>query len=672
MPENYKYASVLLPGIFDYPFDYLIPEGLKLSVGDFVEVPFGKRNDWGVITNLSDELAQNIPLEKLKSVISNADSNGFAGEKISTLFLDFLKWQAGYYITPLGKVLSLTISNKNLFTKTKERTSVKKTLDENNILKKTSLSDEQIKAVENIKNRLDKFSVTLLDGVTGSGKTEVFFEAIKQVIAQQKQVIILLPEILLTNQIISRFKDNLGFEPNIWHSNLTPKQRKTNWHKAANGEAKIIIGARSALFLPFKNLGLIVVDEEHDASYKQDESVIYNARDMAIMRAKFEDFPVILSSATPSLETHLNAATNKYFYEKLQNRYNQAELPEIDLIDMRREYLSAKEFISTKLKTEIAKTLANKQQVLLFLNRRGYAPLTLCSNCGYRFQSPDTTAWMVQHRSANGEIYLQCHHSGFKIKLPEKCPACAVEDSFRACGPGVERLFEEVKNLFPEAKIEIVTSDTVSTAKKSAEVIEKITSGEIDIIIGTQMISKGHNFPSLSLVGVIDGDLGLDGSDPKAIERTYQVLHQVSGRAGRFTNKGLVFIQTFNPENKVMQSLKNNDREGFYKYEIETRQMANLPPFSRFVGLVVSSKNQTEALKYARQITSLFEAARGVKIFGPTEAFYHQLRGNYRYRILVKAEKNFKIQDYIKSNPMLKKIPNEIKVKIDVDPYSLV
>ncbi len=661
-----KFAKVLLPLPFNKPFDYAVTEGKSYNTGDYVLVPFGRKQLWGVIWELTDK--PDIDKSKIKTIVASAEESGLKIPAFSEKLKKLIEWQADYTVEEKGKVLGLCLNGK-FFKEVKER---KAKAESSKLTAKSEvkLSQEQNSVKTNILNRLGSFSVTLLEGLTGSGKTEVYFEAVEKILDDGRQVLIMLPEILLTTQLIKRFEKHFGFKPVLWHSIVSEAKRRKAFFNIANGAAKVVIGARSSLHLPYKNLGLIIVDEEHDASYKQEEQVIYNARDIAVVRGKLEDIPVILASATPSIESYHNVKTGKYFHEKLTQRFNDAELPEVELIDMRQDKLSSKEFISNNLRGRIRDNLEQGNQSLLFLNRRGYAPLTLCSKCGFRFKSPDTSAWMVMHMNSHGAPYLQCHHSGYTMNMPAKCPQCNAEDSFRACGPGVQRLAEEVRALFPYARVLEMASDTTASPKKMDELIEKIENKEADIIIGTQIIAKGHHFPGLSLVGIIDGDLGLDTADLRASEKTFQLLHQVSGRAGREKTKGRVYIQTFNAEHKVMQCLLKNDLQEFLEFELNERKNAGLPPFVKLCTITVIASSDSTAHKAAKELISKFERNSKVRIFGPAPAIYHEYRGNYRYRLLLKTDKSFNLQNYIRTNLDKFKTQGNIKIRVDIDPYN--
>ncbi len=532
----------------------------------------------------------------------------------------------------------------------------------------TTLSAPQSEAAGILRDKVKtaKFAPTVLDGVTGSGKTEVYFEAIDEALAEGKQVLVMLPEIALSHQWLSRFKKRFGFEPGIWHSDRTPKQRRETWLDVALGACRVVVGARSALFLPFRNLALIVVDEEHDQSYKQEEGVIYHGRDMAVVRASLEHIPVVLVSATPSVETVNNLNEGKYELLHLPERYGGATMPDIEIVDMRREKLKSDHFISAKLRELLTHGLNKNLQSILFLNRRGYAPLLLCRACGYRFQCPNCSAWLVTHKF--GER-LECHHCGHQAAIPKECPECKVEDKLHACGPGVERLKEEVMEYFPTARVEVMASDS---PKSADEIVNRMITHDIDILIGTQMIAKGHHFPKLSLVGVVDADLGLEGGDLRAMERTYQILHQVSGRAGREADIGRVIVQTYNPDNLVMQAIAQQKRDEFIERELIARQRFSMPPFGRLASIVVSSKNEKAARKFITDISLSAPHATDVTLLGPAPAPLSFLRGEYRYRLIVKAPKKFNIQRYIKALLARHKTPSGIKTRVDIDPFSFV
>ena len=542
----------------------------------------------------------------------------------------------------------------------------------------------------------------LLDGVTGAGKTEVYFEAVAEALKQDKQVLILLPEIALSNAFLERFKARFGCDPALWHSNLSPAQRRTTWRGVAEGHTKVVVGARSALFLPYQDLGFVVVDEEHDPAYKQEDGVIYHARDMAVTRAHLGKIPIVLVSATPSLETIHNAWNGRYDHLHLSDRYGGSRLPEITTIDMREDKPERGEFISPPLRHAVAETIQKGEQALLFLNRRGYAPLTLCRTCGHRMECPRCTAWLVEHKAAGK---LQCHHCGFHMQTPKECPECGDTDSLNACGPGVERIHEEAKRYFPDARIMVLASDTAETNEQLRAMLDDIRAGKVDIIIGTQIIAKGHHFPNLTCVGVIDADLGLQGGELRAAERTYQLLHQVAGRAGREEALGRVYLQSFMPDHKIMQALSHSSnslpcesgdlaredkdprlheengglisgRDLFLAAEAQEREAANMPPYSRLVGIIIAGREESQVIDTAK---ALGRAApehnmQGPQIqtLGPAPAPFARLRGRYRYRLLVRAEKEINIQKTVATWVAGVKTPSTVRVYIDIDPQSFL
>ena len=482
-----------------------------------------------------------------------------------------------------------------------------------------------------------------------------------------KQALILLPEIALSNAFLVRFKDRFGCAPALWHSSLSDHQRKVTWRGVASGESKVVVGARSALFLPYKDLGVIIVDEEHDPAYKQEEGVIYNARDMAVVRAHMGKIPVALVSATPSLETMQNVWLGKYDHLALPDRHGGAGMPDIHLIDLTKDKPEKDHFIAPSLIDAMQKTIDDKGQILLFLNRRGYAPLTLCRTCGHRFECPRCTAWLIEHKKTNK---LHCHHCGYDVRIPPQCPKCHDTDSLAACGPGVERIFEEVKEKFPEARTAILSSDTATTHEQLRAMLGDIREHKIDIIIGTQIIAKGHHFPKLTCVGVIDADLGLSGGDLRASERTFQLLHQVAGRAGRESDKGHVYLQSYNPQSRVMQSLASNSRDDFLEVEAAQREAAKMPPFTRLAGIIVSGRDEKLVLEVSKKLGQTSPHGTGIQTLGPTDAPMYRLRGKFRRRLLVRAEKIIDMQKAISHWLDDLKIPSTVRVQVDMDPQS--
>ena len=514
------------------------------------------------------------------------------------------------------------------------------------------------------------YSATLLDGVTGAGKTEVYFEAVAETIRQKRQTLILMPEIALTAQFRERFAARFGVPPAEWHSQLSPRTRARTWAAVAAGEVCVIVGARSALFLPYADLGLIVVDEEHDQAYKQEDGVHYHARDMAVVRAHEAKIPVVLSSATPSLETEVNARRGRYRRLHLPERFGGQEQPAIEAIDLRSEGPPRGKFIAPRLGEAVKTALDRGEQALLFLNRRGYAPLTLCRACGFRLSCPNCDAWLVDHRFKRR---LVCHHCGFAMPPPPACPQCQATDSFAAVGPGVERLEEEVAVLFPQARVMVLSSDLVESVERLREELDDIAQGRFDIVIGTQLVAKGHNFPKLNLVGIVDGDLGLANGDPRAAERTFQLLHQVVGRAGREGRRGIGYLQTHQPEHPVMRALISGDREAFYAREIEERERTGYPPFGRLASLIVSGGDRHEAEAHARKIAAAAPLDDNVRVLGPAEAPLAIVRGRFRFRLLVKSPRAFDLSGYLRGwLAHAPKTRGTLKLEVDVDPQSFL
>ncbi|MBN9005774.1 MAG: primosomal protein N' [Rhizobiales bacterium] len=514
------------------------------------------------------------------------------------------------------------------------------------------------------------FHVALLDGVTGSGKTEVYFEAVAETIRRGKQALILMPEIALTGQFRDRFAARFGERPLEWHSELTPRTRARNWAALSSGTARVVVGARSALFLPYADLGLIIVDEEHDQAYKQDEGAHYHARDMAVVRAHIAKIPIVLASATPSVESEVNARKGRYQRVALTSRFGGQHMPQIEAIDLRREGPMRGRFISPRLAGEIRTAIERREQALLFLNRRGYAPLTLCRACGHRFACTICDAWLVDHRFRQR---LVCHHCGFSMPRPQQCPHCAAEESLVAVGPGVERLQEEAAALFPEARTMVLSSDLVTSVETMRSELNDIAEGRVDIIIGTQLVAKGHHFPRLNLVGVVDADLGLGNGDPRAAERTFQLLNQVIGRAGREQGHGIGYLQTHQPEHPVMRALVASDREAFYASEIDQRERAGYPPFGRLASLIVSAGDRPTAEGFARHLAKVAPIDESIQVLGPAEAPLAVIKGRYRFRLLVKSARGVDLSGYLRdwlaAGPKTK---GNLKLEVDVDPQSFL
>lgn len=708
------------------PLDYRVPYGMSAEPGSIVLVPLGPRQLAGVVWEPermpSDaEVGDN----RLRNLLSVYDL-----PPIAAPLRRLIEWTADYYLSPPAAVLRMALASASALDDrrtvieyratgnvpdrlTPQRAQALERIGERQGLVRelatiADVSDGVIRglvkigAIEAIEVTVDDpyplpdpdhapptlseaqtaaaqalvddvvaevFAPTLLDGVTGSGKTEVYFEAVAQALRQDGQTLVLLPEIALTEPFLRRFEARFGHTPVAWHSGLRQSQRRRAWRAIASGEAKVTVGARSALFLPYSNLRLIVVDEAHETSFKQEDGVHYHARDVAVMRARFEGCPVILASATPAIETRQQVTLGNYNELKLPGRYGAAQMPEIAAIDLTEDRPSRGHWLAPILVTAIEETLERGEQALLFLNRRGYAPLTLCRHCGHRFQCPNCTAWMVEHRLL---ARLQCHHCGHVMAPPKKCPECGEEDSLVACGPGVERIADEVAELFPEARRAIVTSDTLWSPAKAAEFVGRMEAGEIDIVVGTQLVTKGYHFPNLTLVGVIDADLGLQGGDLRAAERSFQQIMQVAGRAGRGSKPGRVFVQTHDPSAPVIAALVAADVEGFYEAETESRRDAGAPPFGRLAAIIVSSEDQREATDVAARIGKSAPNVDGMEVFGPAPAPLAMLRGRHRMRLLVHARRALDVQDVIRGWLGAQEWPRSVRVAVDVDPYSFV
>lgn len=647
-------AKILLPLLKLFPLDYAIPEGLQLKEGDLVIVPFRSKEITAIVWQLNVSPYEN--LSKLKFIKQKAPLEAQLNPEI----LKLIDWVAEYYINELGSiaklVLPVDISEKPIKINRQE-------IKTDFIL--PDLSDIQQHALNILQKSPHK--TTIVKGVTGSGKTELYFHLIADYLAQNKQILVMLPEIALSEQIINRFTERFGFKPVVWNSSITKAQKKMILRGILSNDVKAIIGARSSLFLPYKTLSLIIIDEEHDSSYKQDDGILYNARDMAVLRGNLGGAQVVLCSATPSIETIYNVNQGKYQLIELASRYKEASLPVVQIIDMKKEKLPPTSFLSKILITSIHENLANKQQTLLFLNRRGYSPLLLCKICGYRFMCGFCSAWLVVHKSTKR---LECHHCGYQSKIHNSCPECLEKDSLTVCGPGIERIEEEAKYLFPNSKIEVISKDYLQKPEKIQELLRKMEHGEIDILIGTQVITKGYHFPNLTLVGVIDADLGSNsGGDLRSSERTYQLLHQVGGRAGREDKKGTVMIQTYYPDHLIFTHLKNGTEDQFFDYELQTRQIAEMPPFTKMASITLTGKVENKVLEIAKNLVNIAPQS-SVKILGPASAAMAKLAGKYRFRILIIADRKFNLQKYLCYWLTLIKIPSFCHVKIDIDPKS--
>ena len=585
--------------------------------------------------------------------------------------LPFINWVAGWYMEAPGGVFKMAVSVPSAL-------KPEKAPPTDDVLavsalppRQEPLTEAQHAAATPLVARINKgFSVSVLDGVT-SGKTEIYFEAVAAALKNGKQALILLPEIALSKSFEARVLARFGFAPHLWHSGLGDKARRRVWRDAIRGKPMVVVGARSALFLPFANLGVMVVDEEHDLTYRQQDGVRYHARDMAVVRAKYAEIPLILSSATPSLESLVNVEAGKYAHICLPMRYGGAELPEIALVDLRKTPTESRRWLAPPLVEAMTETLAKKEQILLFLNRRGYAPMSLCLSCRARITCPHCSAWLVTHKAVG---VLRCHHCGHTTPHGEVCPSCGVEGMILACGPGVERLAEEVAARFPEARLGVFSSDTITTPKQAEAFFDAVHQGALDIIIGTQMIAKGHHFPDLTLVGVVDADLGLGGGlgagDLRGAELSWQLLAQVAGRAGRAARAGRVLLQTANPESRVLQSLIQGDRDGFIAAEKAERHAAAMPPYGRLAGVILSARNEDALGRCAQQLAGAWPHYAEILLLGPAPAPIRLLRGQHRVRFLLKTAREVNLQRAIATWLKAVKIPASIQCQVDIDPVS--
>src|SRR5437868_9807048 len=706
------------------PLDYRVPEGMTVEPGSIVVAPLGPRQLLGVAWE-ADRLPTNeVPDARLRPLA------GVVGvPPLAAPLRRLCEWTADYYLAPLASVLRMVLPSSAALQGLRQLTEYRPTgvsperltpqrekalaaldgrqgtirdladiagvsdavmrglvnagaleavtVDADRPLRcpdpdhqPPDLNDDQREAAHSLAAAVGKgFDPVLLDGVTGSGKTEVYFEAIAECLRQGKQALVLLPEIALTEPFLKRFEARFGCQPVAWHSDLRSSQRRRAWRGIASGEAAVIVGARSALFLPYPSLGLIVVDEAHEPSFKQEEGVQYHARDTAVMRAKFEEIPVILSSATPAIESRHMVELGRYREVSLPERFAGASMPEIRPIDLTEDPPPRGRWLAPSLVAELESNLERGEQSLLFLNRRGFAPLTLCRHCGHRFQCPNCTAWMVEHRLMHR---LACHHCGHVMPPPAKCPECGDEDSLVACGPGVERIADEVAALFPDARTAVVTSDTIWSPQRAAEFVRAMETQEIDIVIGTQLVTKGYHFPNLTLVGVVDADLGLQGGDLRAAERSFQQIQQVAGRAGRGDKPGRVLVQTHEPDAPVIAALVKGDAAGFYAAETEARREAAMPPFGRPAAIRLSAEDGSEAEAIARRIGHAAPSVEGMAVFGPAPAPLAMLRGRHRQRLLVHARRSLDVQYVIRDWLAALEWSPKVRVSVDVDPYSFL
>jgi len=706
------------------PLDYRVPEGMAVEPGSVVVAPLGPRQLLGVAWE-----AERLPTNEVSDSRLRPLARVMDVPPIAAPLRRLCEWTADYYLSPLASVLRMVLPSSAALDGARQLTEYRPngrvperltpqrekalaalegrqgtireladhagvsdavmrgllnagTLDSVAVdadrplprpdpeFAPPDLNNDQQEAAASLSVAVGKgFDPVLLDGVTGSGKTEVYFEAIGECLRQGKQALVLLPEIALTEPFLKRFEARFGCTPVAWHSDLRSSQRRRAWRGIASGEAAVTVGARSALFLPYPELGLIVVDEAHEPSFKQEEGVQYQARDTAVMRAKFEDIPVVLSTATPPIESRHMVELGRYREVALPQRFAGASLPEISAIDLTQDPPPRGRWLAPSLVDEIEANLGRGEQSLLFLNRRGFAPLTLCRHCGHRFQCPNCTAWMVEHRLMHR---LACHHCGHVMPPPNACPECGEEDSLVACGPGVERIADEVAELFPDARTAVVTSDTIWSPLRAAEFVGAMEAGAIDVVVGTQLVTKGYHFPNLTLVGVVDADLGLAGGDLRAAERSFQQIQQVAGRAGRGDKPGRVFVQTHDPEAPVIAALVKGDVAGFYAAETEARREAAMPPFGRLAAIVVSAEDASEAEGVARRIGHSAPEVEGMAVFGPAPAPLAMLRGRHRQRLLVHARRSLDVQDVIRDWLAGIEWGSKVRVSVDVDPYSFL
>jgi primosomal protein N' (replication factor Y) len=707
------------------PLDYRVPEGMDVAPGSVVVAPLGPRQIVGVVWDEGHLAADPYPENKLRKLL-----DVLPVPPLPAPLRHLIEWCADYYLASLSSVARMALSSSAALRGGGTLTEYRLTGAEparmtpqrllaldllqgeqgtmrelaeiadvsEGVLRSMAgagliepvqvdsdrpyaepdphfaqpdLSAEQAEAAAEMVEavRAHRFQPFLLDGVTGSGKTETYFEAVAAALETGRQVLVLLPEIALTAAFLSRFEARFGVAPVTWHSSLKASERRRAWRQVAFGGAKVVVGARSALFLPFADLGLIVVDEAHEISFKQDDGVRYNARDVAVMRGHFESVPVVLASATPALESLQMAEAGRYRRLVLPSRFGGASLPEIKVINLTETQPERGRWLAPPLVEALQDRLAKGEQSLLFLNRRGYAPLTLCRHCGFRFKCPNCSAWLVEHRLSQR---LACHHCGHEVPPPPVCPECGELDCLVACGPGVERIADEAAEILPGARVAVVTSDTLTSPAAAAEFVSKAEAGAIDVIVGTQLVTKGFHFPDLTLVGVVDADMGLDGGDLRAAERTYQQIAQVAGRAGRSAKAGLVLIQTRHPKAAVIAALASGTRDAFYAAETEARREAGAPPFGRWAAIIVSSEDEAEAREAARAIGGTRPDLADVLILGPAPAPLSLLRGRHRYRLLIAARRSSEVQKVIRAwlDPL--RFPPGVRVAVDIDPYSFV
>jgi len=649
--------AVLFPKIFDYPFTYRSEISESLKPGDFVKASFGTQEITGVIWPNEQKTEKKFKIKKISKKIKIKNLN--------LTMIKFINWFSKYNLVPLGMSLKMCLLNKDVVEKNFDEEFNKFKINSNNN-KKILLNREQKKSLSFIRSVGNNYSVNVLEGVTGSGKTLVYFKRIKDFVDKGLQGLILLPEIALTNQFSRRFEEFFGAPPAIWHSGTSKKKKSIIWKGVIEGKVKIVIGARSSLFLPFQNLGIIVVDEEHDTSYKQDEGISYNARDMAITRASLENVPIILVTSIPSVETYNNIINKKYHVTTITKRYQEAPLPNIEIINLHSEVLKKGYWLANKTINKVNQYLEKGDQVLFFLNRRGYAPFVICKKCGYKFQCPNCSVNLNFHKRLNR---LLCHHCGHKSLLSRDCKEDKKCD-LQFCGPGVERIFAELKKIYPNKKIEMFSSDTLKKHKSIDRLLNQIEKKDIDILVGTQLLSKGFHFPKLNCIVVVDSDFTSHGYDLRSAEKNVQLYHQLSGRAGREGNISTIFFQTYTPDDEVLLNISKNDPRAFLQKELLLRKKKKLPPFYRLISLIISGKSESLIMKFATSIKSKIPKISNVSVLGPVFAPIIKLKKKYRCRILIRYPKNLFMQKYLSHSLNKIKINPGIKLEVDVDPIN--
>ena len=643
-------AQVLLPKIFNFPFTY--NSNIQSKIGNLVEVPFGSKKEIGVIWKNNYLEPNNIQIKDIKKITEYS---------INRKLIDFIEWFSSYNMVPIGLVLKMAIGGTDKFIKVNDTLSRSKKTNKKTYL----LNQEQRKALKFLEKVNNTFDVSVLQGTTGSGKTLVYFERIKKIIEKKKQALVLLPEIFLTNDFKTRFEDFFGFEPAIWHSKITPKQKRIIWKGIINNKIKILVGARSALLLPFKKLGIIIVDEEHDTSYKQDEGVIYNARDMAISRANFEKIPIHLITSIPSIETYNNILKKKYRHFKILRRFQDYPLPKTKIINLNIEKIT-KKFIANETVELVKKFLDKGEQVLFFINRRGYSPFLICKKCGHKKTCPNCSLYLTYHKLKNKAV---CHHCSLEKKIAIKCKL-GENCEFAMYGPGVEKIYEEVEQIFSQKKIRIFSSDYLKSKKKTKNFFKEINEKKIDILIGTQMISKGFNFPKLNCIVVIDADFSGRGYDLRTTEKNIQLYHQLSGRAGRFSSESLIIYQTLSPQDVILNELIKNKSEELLQNELQIREKNKLPPFTRLVSLIISSKDRSLSLQGAREIKIKLNKLNDIEVLGPVDSPLLKIKKYFRTRLLLRFNNHLLMQKKITNVLNRLKISPKIKLTVDVDPVN--